>query len=148
MLDLTIAIPVKNEAHQIAECINHIGKDFAKYIDVIDSNSNDDTAEIAKELGANVIQFNWDGKYPKKRNWYLFNYTPKSKWVLFLDADELLTENFKRRFLTLNLNSAATWSLDRSMAAGIFVSLQFAPVCEIFRLPESTPAARFPSCTL
>jgi glycosyltransferase involved in cell wall biosynthesis len=97
MLDLTIAIPVKNEAHQIAECINQIGNDFAKYIDVIDSNSTDDTAEIAKELGANVIQFNWDGKYPKKRNWYLFNYTPKSKWVLFLDADELLTENFKRK---------------------------------------------------
>lgn len=94
-LDLTIAIPVKNEAKNIADCIKSIGKNFALNIDVIDSGSGDGTVEIARELGANIIQFTWDGKYPKKRNWYLLNHKPKTKWVLFLDADEHLTTPFK-----------------------------------------------------
>jgi glycosyltransferase involved in cell wall biosynthesis len=97
MLDLTIAIPVKNEAHQIAECLKNIGYNFAKQIDIIDSFSDDNTVEIAKEFGANIFQVKWDGKYPKKRNWYLLNHTPKTKWVLFLDADEILTTEFKNK---------------------------------------------------
>ena len=56
MLDLTIAIPVKNEAHQIAACLKNIGNNFAKQIDIIDSFSDDNTVEIAKEYGANVFQ--------------------------------------------------------------------------------------------
>ena len=34
------------------------------------------------------IDFKWDGKFPKKRNWVLRNYKFKTPWVLFLDADE------------------------------------------------------------
>lgn len=111
MLDLTIAIPVKNEAHQIAACIKNIGSNFAKQIDIIDSFSNDNTVEIARELGANVLQIQWDGKYPKKRNWYLLNHTPKTKWVLFLDADEILTPNFKNKLqhILSNTNHAGFW---------------------------------------
>ena len=101
MLDLTIAIPVKNEAHQIAACLKNIGNNFAKQIDIIDSFSDDNTVEIAKEYGANVFQIKWDGKYPKKRNWYLLNHTPKTKWVLFLDADEILTTNFKNKISSI-----------------------------------------------
>lgn len=97
MLDLTIAIPVKNEGHQIASCLKNIGNNFAKQIDIIDSFSDDNTVEIAKEYGANVFQIKWDGKYPKKRNWYLLNHKPKTKWVLFLDADEILTPDFKNK---------------------------------------------------
>jgi glycosyltransferase involved in cell wall biosynthesis len=95
LLDLTIAIPVKNEEKNIAGCLKAIGTELAKDIVVIDSGSTDRTIEIARSFGSNVIDFNWDGKFPKKRNWFLRNYQLQTKWVLFLDADEYLTEEFK-----------------------------------------------------
>ena len=40
-LDLTIAIPVKNEERNLPGCLAAIGNDFAKHIVVIDSGSTD-----------------------------------------------------------------------------------------------------------
>ena len=94
-LDLTIAIPVKNEERNLPGCIKAIGKDFASSIIIIDSGSNDRTKEIAKENNIDIVDFKWDGKFPKKRNWFLRNHTLQTKWILFLDADEYLTEEFK-----------------------------------------------------
>ena len=65
MLDLTIAIPVKNEGHQIADCLKNIGNNFAKQIDIIDSYSDDNTVEIAKEHGANVYPTNSYDEFTK-----------------------------------------------------------------------------------
>ena len=95
-LDLTIAIPVKNEERNLPGCIKAIGKDFASSIIIIDSGSNDRTKEIAKENAIDIADFKWDGKFPKKRNWFLRNHTLQTKWILFLDADEYLTEAFKK----------------------------------------------------
>ncbi|MFD1145343.1 glycosyltransferase family 2 protein [Larkinella insperata] len=94
-LDLTIAIPVKNEEKNLAICLASIGPDLARNIVVIDSGSTDRTKEIALQYGAKVVDFVWNGQFPKKRNWYLRNHTPQSKWVMFLDADEFLTDKFK-----------------------------------------------------
>lgn len=94
-LDLTIAIPVRNEERNLPGCLAAIGKDFVKSVVIIDSGSNDRTQQIAREFGASVIDFVWDGRFPKKRNWYLRNYKPTTEWVLFLDADEYLTPAFK-----------------------------------------------------
>lgn len=95
-LDLTIAIPVRNEEKNLPGCLEAIGKDLARDIVIIDSGSTDNTKEIAVQFGATVIDFAWDGKFPKKRNWYLRNHTPTTKWVLFLDADEYLTAGFRK----------------------------------------------------
>ena len=94
-LDLTIALPVRNEERNLPGCLTAIGGDIASHIVVIDSGSSDKTQYIAREFGADVVNFEWDGKFPKKRNWYLRNYPIKTKWILFLDADEYLTESFK-----------------------------------------------------
>lgn len=94
-LSLTIAIPVRNEARNLPACLAAIGRDFATRVVVIDSGSEDATAAIAREWGAEVVEFVWDGQFPKKRNWYLREHTPATGWVLFLDADEVLTEDFK-----------------------------------------------------
>lgn len=61
---------------------------------VVDSGSTDETQQIADELGAKVLDFKWDGKFPKKRNWTLHNYDFKTEWVLFLDADEFISDEF------------------------------------------------------
>jgi len=93
---LTVVIPVRNESKGIDRCLTSLGDDFASRIVVIDSGSSDDTAEIATRHGAEVIDFCWDGHFPKKRNWFLRNHTPSTEWVLFLDADEIVTPEFKR----------------------------------------------------
>jgi glycosyltransferase involved in cell wall biosynthesis len=94
-LDLTIAIPVRNEERNLPGCLKAIGTDLASRVVVIDSGSTDKTSEIALSLGAEVVNFAWNGSFPKKRNWFLRNHTPTTKWVFFLDADEYLTEDFK-----------------------------------------------------
>ena len=43
-----------------------------------------------------MIDFVWDGGFPKKRNWFLRHHTPTTPWVLFLDADETLSPQVKR----------------------------------------------------
>ncbi len=95
MLDLTIVIPTKNESKNLVGCIESIGTDFAKKVLLVDSQSEDETKLIAAKLGIEVIDFVWNGQFPKKRNWYLRNHTPDTQWVLFLDADEYLTNDFK-----------------------------------------------------
>ncbi|MEO6731469.1 MAG: glycosyltransferase family 2 protein [Ferruginibacter sp.] len=95
VLDLTIAIPVRNEGRNLPGCLAAIGNNLAKQIVIIDSGSTDRTQQIAKDFGADVVNFKWDGKFPKKRNWFLRSYPLTTKWVLFIDADEYLTESFK-----------------------------------------------------
>lgn len=95
-LDLTIAIPVKNEEKNLLDCLKAIGNDLAQHIILIDSGSTDSTKDIAKSNGVEAIDFVWNGKFPKKRNWFLRNHDIKTKWILFLDADEYLTEDFKK----------------------------------------------------
>ena len=101
MLDLTVAIPARNEEHNLAACLEAIGSDFARQVVVIDSASTDATAEVARDQGADLINFKWKGHFPKKRNWYLRHHTPTTRWVLFLDADEILTPAVKQEIATV-----------------------------------------------
>lgn len=117
MLDLTIAIPVKNEQRNLSGCLKAIGNGLARKIVVIDSGSTDNTKAIAKEFGAEVIDFFWDGKFPKKRNWFLRNHTPKTTWVLFLDADEYMTADFKQQ-----LKTALAYNEDKEDISGYWLN--------------------------
>ena len=92
LLPVTVAVPVKNEEANLALCLERLQR-FAEIV-VIDSGSTDRTREIAKSFGARVVDFRWDGKYPKKRNWFLLNAPPQQPWVLFLDADEFVDDAF------------------------------------------------------
>lgn len=92
-LPVTIVIPCKNEALNLPECLRALGDSFHEVV-VVDSNSSDDTPGIASRSGAVLLNFCWDGRFPKKRNWVLRNYKFNTTWVLFLDADERVTAAF------------------------------------------------------
>lgn len=92
-IPITVVVPVKNEEKNLPHCLDLLN-DFSEVI-VVDSNSTDKTPDIVKEYGYLFINFEWNGKFPKKRNWVLRNVELKNEWVLFLDADELVTDRFK-----------------------------------------------------
>ena len=102
-LPITVIVSVKNEALNLPSCLEKLER-FDQII-VVDSGSTDDTIAIATALGAEVLQFNWNGKFPKKRNWALQNANINHEWVLFLDADELVTEAFVNEVETKTLSS-------------------------------------------
>jgi glycosyltransferase involved in cell wall biosynthesis len=85
----SIVIPVKNEAANLATCLESV-REFDDVV-LVDSGSTDSTRAIARRYGRTVIDFEWNGKFPKKRNWTLRNCKFKYPWVLFLDADESMT---------------------------------------------------------
>jgi glycosyltransferase involved in cell wall biosynthesis len=91
-IPITVIVSVKNEALNLPSCLDKLMR-FNQII-VVDSGSTDDTLSIATAMGAEVLQFVWDGKFPKKRNWALQNANLMHEWILFLDADEFVTTAF------------------------------------------------------
>ncbi len=86
---LSVIIPVRNEERNLAACLASVA--FADEIWVIDSGSSDGTVEIARNFGAQVVQFDYAGGFPKKKNWALANLPFKNEWILLIDADERVT---------------------------------------------------------
>jgi glycosyltransferase involved in cell wall biosynthesis len=86
---ISVLIPAKNECANIRACLDSAR--FAEEIVVVDSGSTDGTREIAAEFGATVIDFRWNGRFPKKKNWALANVPWRHEWIFILDADERIT---------------------------------------------------------
>ena len=85
---LSVIIPVKNEAENLKRCLSAL--DWADEVFVVDSQSTDDTENVAVALGARVVQFRFNGTYPKKKNWALDHLPFRNEWVLIVDADEVV----------------------------------------------------------
>jgi glycosyltransferase involved in cell wall biosynthesis len=85
---ISLFVPCKNEEANIANCLRSV--DWVEESFVVDSQSTDKTAIIANNLGAKVVQFYYNGGWPKKKNWALENLPLSHDWVLILDADECL----------------------------------------------------------
>jgi glycosyltransferase involved in cell wall biosynthesis len=92
-IPVTVIVPVKNEERNLPGCLSLLN-DFDQII-VIDSSSTDHTPQIVDEFRGEYLNFVWNGKFPKKRNWALQNVPIRNEWVFFLDADEYLTSSFK-----------------------------------------------------
>lgn len=89
MLDVSVIILTYNEEIHIRRCLENVNR-FASNVLVVDCFSTDKTVEIAKSLGANVIQHAWPGNQAEQFNWALKNLVITTKWILRLDADEYL----------------------------------------------------------
>lgn len=91
-IGVSVVIPVLDEEANLSQCLERL-TEFSEII-VVDSGSRDATGLIALSHGAKLVQFKWDGGYPKKRNWVLLNVPLANPWVLFLDADEIVSDSF------------------------------------------------------
>ncbi len=87
-MDLSLCMIVKNEEYSLPQTLKSV-KEVVDEMIVLDTGSTDRTVEIAKELGAEVYHFEWCNDFSAARNESL-KYV-QGKWVLVLDADEVLT---------------------------------------------------------
>ncbi|MEH2329124.1 glycosyltransferase family 2 protein [Nostoc sp.] len=88
-IPVSVLIPAKNEQANLPACLASLSR--ADEIFVVDSQSTDNSIEIAKSHGVNVVQFNFNGRWPKKKNWSLDNLPFRNEWVLIVDCDERIT---------------------------------------------------------
>ena len=87
-LPITVILATKNEELNIARCISALGA--VERVMVIDSNSEDATSRLARKHDADVFQFDYQGGYPKKRQWAMDNLPINTEWIMLLDADEFV----------------------------------------------------------
>lgn len=88
-IPVSVLIPTKNEEANLDACLESLNR--ADEVFVVDSQSSDHSIEIAKSYGANIVQFHFNGSWPKKKNWSLENLTFRHEWVLIVDCDERIT---------------------------------------------------------
>src|SRR5256885_16092250 len=112
-LPVTVIIPTRNEARNLPRCLESLRGAGEVY--VVDSNSTDETPEIARTFGAKVVQFHYHGGWPKKRQWALDTLPIAYDWVLPLDADEALPPELAEEMRD---------AIKQSEFAGFYVPLQ------------------------
>ena len=111
MVDVTVIILTKNEELHLGRCLERLRALEPRRVVVVDSESTDATAEIARREGAEVVVHPWPGNQAAQFNWALDALDIRSAWVLRLDADEYLspelTEEIRAKLPTMSADVSA-----------------------------------------
>lgn len=89
---LSIVIPILNEEKLLPRVLASARR-LGVEVFILDSGSSDRSIEIAKSFDCQVFVGTW-GSFGEKINWGLTNLPIKTPWVMRLDADEYLTDEF------------------------------------------------------
>ncbi|MCR8641214.1 glycosyltransferase [Paenibacillus sp. N1-5-1-14] len=89
---------VKNEEHAIGNCLSSV-QDLVDEIIIVDTGSKDRTKEIVREYTEHIHDFEWINNFAAARN-YSSSFATKD-YVLYLDADDVLLEEDRTKFLLL-----------------------------------------------
>jgi glycosyltransferase involved in cell wall biosynthesis len=95
-MKISAAIITLNEERNVVRAIESLG--CCDEIVVVDSGSTDRTVEVARRLGARVVEEPWHG-YARQKN--LAAGAVANEWVLSIDADEALSEALEGEILTI-----------------------------------------------
>ncbi|MBP3953642.1 glycosyltransferase [Bacillus sp. YZJH907-2] len=98
---------VKNEEEALGDCLKSI-KDIVDEIIIVDTGSTDRTKEIAKAFTNCIYDFTWINDFSAARN-FAFSKATKD-YILWLDADDRLTEDNQQKFL--DLKKTLTYDVD------------------------------------
>ncbi|NCQ96608.1 MAG: glycosyltransferase family 2 protein [Microcystis wesenbergii Mw_QC_S_20081001_S30D] len=98
-IPVSVLIPAKNEESNLPACLESVAR--ADEVFVVDSQSSDRSIEISTNYGANVVQFYFNGRWPKKKNWSLDNLPFRNEWVLIVDCDERITPELWNEIATV-----------------------------------------------
>ena len=118
---ISILVPIKNEAANLPRCLRSVA--WADEIFVVDSNSTDGSIAIAESFGATVVQFQFNGTWPKKKNWALEHLPFRHPWVFILDADEVLRADAEQEFRSIVADE--TGSVKEDAVTGYWINRRF-----------------------
>lgn len=90
---VSVVILTKNEEPRIARCLKSVR--WADEVVIVDGESTDRTVEICEQYGARVISHRFEGSFAQERNLGLQH--ARGEWVLQIDADDVVTDDFRQQ---------------------------------------------------
>lgn len=87
---ISLCMIVKDEEEMLPGCLAAAAK-WVDEVIVVDTGSTDRTVEIAREYGAQVVDYPWTGSFSDARNRSVEEAT--GDWIVYLDADEHMVED-------------------------------------------------------
>jgi glycosyltransferase involved in cell wall biosynthesis len=112
---LSLCVITQNDERYISNCLRDM-MDIADEIIVADLGSSDRTAELAREFGAAVYPVKLENDYSRIRNFCMDQ--AGGRWVLFLQADEVIEEEQRKEIRRL---------LDNPNAEGYLLYIEYNP---------------------
>lgn len=111
-LSISVTVLTRNEEKNIEHCINSVI--WANEIIVVDDYSQDSTRKIAQSLGAKVFRRHLGDDFSAQRNFGLSKVN--SEWVLFVDADERVSDALASEIenLKLKISEACSFGIENS----------------------------------
>ena len=117
MSDVSVIILTRNEEKHIARCLQSLQL-FTGKIFIVDSFSTDRTVDIARSMGAIVVQNPWVN-YATQFNFGIANTPFRTTWLMRMDADEYvlpeLAAEINERLPTLPADVAGVYVKRRVM---------------------------------
>ncbi|RJX19597.1 MAG: glycosyltransferase [Ammonifex sp.] len=95
---ISLCMVVKNEERSLGRCLRSV-EGCVDEIVVVDTGSDDNTINVAKQFGAKVFYRSWDDDFAAARNFSISKAT--GDWIFYLDADEELEPDCSGRFRAL-----------------------------------------------
>ncbi|MBI2007126.1 MAG: glycosyltransferase family 2 protein [Candidatus Blackburnbacteria bacterium] len=103
---ITAIVITKNEEKNIENCLESIR--WCDEIIIVDDYSEDHTAEIAKSFGVLVYKRHLNDDFAGQRNFGLEK--AKGDWVLFIDADERVSDLLREEVIKLLSNKVTKYN--------------------------------------
>ena len=107
-MKISAIIITKNEEANIYDCLKSI--EWVNEIILVDAESTDNTAEIARQFTQKIFIHKWEG-FAKQKGVALDK--ASNEWVLSIDADERVSPSLKDEILVLNENAAEGYHIRR-----------------------------------
>lgn len=105
-MKINLVMIVKNEERCLRKCLK-AAKPLVDEIIIADTGSSDKTAQIARSMGAKVVDFQWVNDFSAARNFALEH--SDADWNLVLDADEYLRPCDRKGLEKLLAHRAGVW---------------------------------------
>jgi glycosyltransferase involved in cell wall biosynthesis len=96
MDNISAVIITKNEEANISECLKSIS--WVSEIILVDAESTDKTAELAKNFTSNIFIHKWEG-FVKQKEFAVSQ--ASNEWILNIDADERISPPLKEEIINL-----------------------------------------------
>lgn len=108
-MHISAIVLAKNEEDKIVKTVKSLS--FCNEIVVVDDESTDTTAEKARNAGATVFMHPKKSEFAGQRNWAMEQ--AKNDWILFVDADETVTDELKDEILRNTSSNKSEYSAYR-----------------------------------